>query len=143
MCTYLQGHTAPVDKVAISHDDTFIVTGSEDTTAKIWNTQTGECVHTLQGHTGIIYSIAISHDGRFIVTGSGDKTAVIWSLYTAEQLYSLPLVQLILITQIYEKAQSGAKLTLDKDQQEVYNTLEDDLQAAIKQYIVPFEEESE
>jgi WD40 repeat protein len=97
----------------------------------------------LQGHTGIIYSIAISHDGRFIVTGSGDKTAVIWSLYTAEQLYSLPLVQLILITQIYEKAQSGAKLTLDKDQQEVYNTLEDDLQAAIKQYIVPFEEESE
>jgi WD40 repeat protein len=140
----LQGHTAGhVRSVAISPDGMFIVTGSLDKTAKIWNAKTGECVHTLQGHRGPMISVAISPDGMFIVTGSTDKTSVIWPLYTAEQLYSLYLDQLILIAQIYTQAQSGAKLTLDKDQQEVYNTLEDDLQAAIKQYIVPFEEESE
>jgi hypothetical protein len=73
---------------AISNDGRFIVTGSGDT-AKIWNTQTGECVHTLQGHKGIIYSIAISHDDTFIVTGSGDTTAKIWNIQTGECVRTL------------------------------------------------------
>jgi WD40 repeat protein len=81
----LQGHTALVNSVAISHDGRFIVTGSADRTAKIWNTQTGECAHTLQGHKGIIYSIAISHDGRFIVTGSGIQQK--YGIFKPENVY--------------------------------------------------------
>ena len=39
-------------QLAISSDNSFIVTGSHDETAKIWNARTGELLHTLSGHQG-------------------------------------------------------------------------------------------
>ena len=41
-----------VESVAISPDNSFIVTGSNDNTAMIWDARTGELLHTLSGHQG-------------------------------------------------------------------------------------------
>ncbi|CAM6004056.1 unnamed protein product [Sphagnum balticum] len=53
-----------------------LVTGSEDHTVRVWNVQTGECVHTLEGHTATVHCVAF--DGNTIVSGSVDKTVCIW-----------------------------------------------------------------
>jgi WD40 repeat protein len=74
---------------AFSPDGKFIVTGSEDRTARIWDASTGQPLRTLEGHESDITSAAFSPDGRFIVTGSGDNTARIWDATTGEPLRTL------------------------------------------------------
>ncbi|HML19640.1 MAG TPA: hypothetical protein PKD74_03630 [Candidatus Dependentiae bacterium] len=85
----LSVNTGSISSVAISPDNTFIITGSADNTAIIWDAKTGKQKHTLQGHTGPIFSVAISPDNTFIVTGSMDKTAIIWDANTSKQKHTL------------------------------------------------------
>jgi dynein assembly factor with WDR repeat domains 1 len=49
-----------------------IVTGSFDRTAKIWNTATGEMLHTLKGHKMEIVCVNFDPNGILVATGSMD-----------------------------------------------------------------------
>ena len=69
------GHSRSVMSVAILGPDR-IVSGSEDKTVKIWNTD-GECLKTLEGHSDGVYSVAILGPDR-IVSGSFDKSVQLW-----------------------------------------------------------------
>ena len=85
----LRGHFEAVISVAVSPDGQRIVTGSEDRTAKVWETATGRELLTLKGHRGPIYSVAFSPDGQRIVTGSADKTAKVWEALSGSELLTL------------------------------------------------------
>ena len=50
----LSGHSDIVSSVCISADGSKIVSGSRDRSIKIWNSETGDVIHTLQGKI-IIY----------------------------------------------------------------------------------------
>ncbi len=84
------GHTNSVVSSAFSADGQFILTGSEDRTAKLWNLQ-GENLQTLIGHTGVIWSVAISHDNKLLATG-GDSTIKLWEAKTGRELATLVLM---------------------------------------------------
>ena len=43
------GHSSYVNSVAISSDGTKVVSGSDDTTVKIWDVESGDVLHTLSG----------------------------------------------------------------------------------------------
>ncbi len=49
-----------------------IVTGGTDRTLRVWNAQTGVCMHVLRGHEGEIECIDV--DQNVIVSGSTDNT---------------------------------------------------------------------
>jgi WD40 repeat protein len=69
-----------------------VVTGSDDTTAKIWDTKTGGLLHSLEGHTASVKLVAFNPTGNKILTGcsdSRDTTAKIWDTKTGELLHSL------------------------------------------------------
>ena len=66
-----------------------MVTGSGDTTARIWDLKTGELRHILEGHEAWINAVAISPDSRYVVTGPWDNTARIWDLKTGEHRHTL------------------------------------------------------
>src|SRR5690348_11925956 len=76
------GHTAPVNRCAISPDGTWIVSASEDHTLKVWDSSTGDARLTLVGHTDAVNDCAISPDGTWIVSASDDKTLKIWDAFT-------------------------------------------------------------
>jgi len=59
----LEGHKDLVTSVAISPDGNYIVSGSDDTTVKVWKLGTGRLVRTLKGHEGSVTSVAVSPDG--------------------------------------------------------------------------------
>ena len=74
----LKGHTDSVYTVAFSRDGRYILTGSFDKTAKVWDADNGEELFSLKGHTHEVFSVAFSPDGRRILTGSNDRTVKVW-----------------------------------------------------------------
>ena len=49
-----------VNSITWSHCGRMIVTGNEDTTVRVWNVRTLECIHVLKGHTGPLYAVTVS-----------------------------------------------------------------------------------
>jgi len=74
----LRGHSGPVLSLSVIESLRTIVSGSSDTTIKIWDLDTGVCRQTLTGHTDAVTSLAA--DALGIVSGSFDRTIRAWSL---------------------------------------------------------------
>jgi WD40 repeat protein len=74
------GHTDSIRSAAFSADGKWVITGSSDNTARVWEVASGKSV-LLSGHTSMVGSVAISPDGTKVLTGS--NVARLWNL-TAE-----------------------------------------------------------
>jgi len=70
----------------LSGDGKFVVTGSSDRTAILWEAASGKKLQTFAGHTGEVHGVAISGDGALVLTGSGDKTAILWEAAGGKKL---------------------------------------------------------
>ncbi|KAJ8068547.1 hypothetical protein OCU04_004097 [Sclerotinia nivalis] len=87
MLQTLEGHTSSVGSVAFSPDSKQIVSGSNDSTVRVWNIARGEQIlPTLEGHTNGVSSVAFSPDSKQIVSGSYDSTVRVWDIARGEQI---------------------------------------------------------
>ncbi|KAK1259906.1 Coatomer subunit beta'-2 [Acorus gramineus] len=59
-------------------DRPYLITGSDDHTAKVWDYQTKSCVQTLEGHTHNVSAVCFHPELPIIMTGSEDGTVRIW-----------------------------------------------------------------
>ncbi|MFC1601037.1 DVUA0089 family protein [Candidatus Sumerlaeota bacterium] len=93
-----RGHLENVNSVAFSADGSRIVTGCgtiswsgkyQDTTAKLWETETGELLQSFVGHLDPVWSVAISSAGTKVLTGSW-ASAKLWDAETGLEILSLP-----------------------------------------------------
>ena len=82
-----KGHSDEVNCVAFLEGDVSVVTGSGDGTAKLWDRQTGEVLHTFE-HVDPVTSLAAFPDGTKILTGTGGGTARVWDARTGDILWS-------------------------------------------------------
>ncbi|BAZ48638.1 pentapeptide repeat-containing protein [Nostoc sp. NIES-4103] len=71
------GHTDLVTTVAFSRDGKYILSGSDDKTLRLWDTN-GNLLHILNGHTETITALAFSPDSKYILSGSYDNTLRLW-----------------------------------------------------------------
>lgn len=63
------GHTGPVWALAIG--DGLLMSGSSDSTIKVWDLTTSKCKRTLSGHEGIVHAVAVR--GEHVISGSSDN----------------------------------------------------------------------
>ncbi|KAG5537653.1 hypothetical protein RHGRI_024936 [Rhododendron griersonianum] len=63
-------------------DKPYLITGSDDHTAKVWDYQTKSCVQTLEGHTHNVSAVCFHPELPIIMTGSEDGTIRIWHATT-------------------------------------------------------------
>ncbi|CAN6456319.1 unnamed protein product [Victoria cruziana] len=63
-------------------DRPYLITGSDDHTAKVWDYQTKSCVQTLEGHTHNVSAVCFHPELPIIITGSEDGTVRIWHATT-------------------------------------------------------------
>ena len=54
--------------VAIAPDGSWLATGGDDGTVRIWDAATGQHRATLAGHTGAVTAVAIAPDGTWLAT---------------------------------------------------------------------------
>lgn len=71
----------------VSSDGRWVVTGSWDQSAKIWDAHTGKAIRKLDGvHQGYVNSVQFAPDGKRVLTASDDRTAQLWDATTGEPL---------------------------------------------------------
>lgn len=88
----LEGHQQLVWSVSFHPtENNILASGSGDSTIKIWDIETGECIKTLVGHTQDqgVHSVKFSHDGSILASGSEDQTIKIWDVQTGECIRTL------------------------------------------------------
>lgn len=83
----LAGHTHSVRAIS-AHGDT-LVSGSYDSTVRVWRISTGEAPHVLHGHSQKVYSVVLDHERNRCISGSMDSLVKIWDLATGACLYTL------------------------------------------------------
>jgi WD40 repeat protein len=82
----LRGHTSTVRCLKMSDANTAI-SGSRDTTLRIWDIKTGLCKNVLVGHIASVRCLEIH--GDIVVSGSYDTTAKVWSISEGRCLRTL------------------------------------------------------
>jgi WD40 repeat protein len=71
-------HKAVLSSVKFSRNGRYVVTASDDMTARVWDAETGAAVTPPMGHDGEVGFAEFSPDGNYVVTTSADKTARVW-----------------------------------------------------------------
>ncbi|MGF1512093.1 MAG: protein kinase [Elainellaceae cyanobacterium] len=85
----LSGHSAKVNDLALSLDQTLLASGSDDRTVKVWNLEQGRAVQSIPTQGDRIQAVTFSPDGKWLISGDGDGDISIWDVSTGEQIESL------------------------------------------------------
>ncbi len=117
----LQGHREDLTEASFSPDGRWVLTASNDATARVWNASTGKLIAILQGNAGRVPQIrreyageshkpdAVTHatfspDGLGVITARADGTVQIWALAIGQAVGTL---------ERFEAATNGLALSPD------------------------------
>lgn len=82
----MRGHTSTVRCLKMSNSR-IAISGSRDTTLRVWDLASGTCSSVLMGHQASVRCLEIH--GDLVVSGSYDTTAKIWSISSGQCLRTL------------------------------------------------------
>ncbi|OUL32462.1 hypothetical protein BV375_09645 [Nostoc sp. 106C] len=90
------GHNESINAVAIITNGTQVISGSSDTTLKIWNLFTTEKQHntkqeqyTLTEHSRAVRAIAVTPNGKQAISASDDKTVKVWNIESGKEPFTI------------------------------------------------------
>ncbi|XP_024940817.1 transducin beta-like protein 3 isoform X3 [Cephus cinctus] len=73
-------HEKDINSIAVSPNDRFIATGSQDKTAKLWTAEGLQLLGVLRGHRRGVWCVRFSPIDQVLLTTSADCTLKFWSL---------------------------------------------------------------
>lgn len=85
--TTLKGHRNFVWDGQFSPNENQVITVSNDETARIWNTVTGEMEHVLRPNTGSVREVFYAGNGSRAITASGVGSMTLWDTSTGGQMH--------------------------------------------------------
>ncbi|KAF9425867.1 Transcription initiation factor TFIID subunit 5 [Podila epigama] len=75
----LIGHAGPVFGTSFSPDNKYLISCSEDKTARLWSTDTLTNLVAYKGHNYPVWDVDFGPHGFYFATASHDRTARLWS----------------------------------------------------------------
>ncbi len=118
----LSGHTDEITYVSYSEDGKRVLSLSRDSTARIWDVETGKISKVLKGHNGAVRAGVFLEDRLQIKTYADDHSVKIWDLETGMEVSSknLPPLNERVISVTFSP--DGSRLALGlKARAEVYD----------------------
>jgi WD40 repeat protein len=61
-----------------------VASASEDQAVKLWDLETGECLHTFLGHTYGLRGVTFAEEGQTLVTVSADECIKWWDVQSGQ-----------------------------------------------------------
>ncbi|MED5404132.1 MAG: WD40 repeat domain-containing protein [SAR324 cluster bacterium] len=68
------------------------ITGGQDETVRIWDTQQTTALGVLRGHLSTVSTLALNIGGEILASGSQDGTVILWKMQGQEMLKSAKLI---------------------------------------------------
>ena len=84
-----EGHTDMIMCAAFSSNGKYLATGSEDGTVRVWDIETGDCIHVLKHGEGVNQLAFGINDTRI---ASGGYSVCIWDVETGQEIKRLPSI---------------------------------------------------
>ena len=84
------GHTNPITSVDVSSDGKYLVTGSYDQTAKLWDFESGQLIHTFKSDANWVRAVKFSPDcpsskeGKSFLTAGDDHIIKLWATQSSK-----------------------------------------------------------
>jgi chromatin assembly factor 1 subunit B len=91
----LRGHLSDIYDLCWSPDSKYMVSGSIDNLAKIWNLEKGKYSQTMSEHSHFVQGVAWDPRNKYIVTQSSDKSARVYKNADTKQKINFFFYQLI------------------------------------------------
>lgn len=76
----MKGHRQPVTSVGFHPKFTWVASGSDDNSVRLWDWESGDFVKTLKGHVNAVQDVHFSPDGEKLATCSADMSIKIWDM---------------------------------------------------------------
>lgn len=83
------GHTDAINAMEISPNQQYLLSGSNDKSARIWETKTGKELFKLPVDCWKVTSVAFSFDSKYCATGCNDGSIKIWEVETGKLIESI------------------------------------------------------
>ncbi|MEO5332027.1 MAG: NB-ARC domain-containing protein [Magnetococcus sp. YQC-5] len=74
------GHTHRIASIRITRDGDKMITGSDDSTIKIWDIESKKLLKTLRGHRGNVLGVAVSPDSKLVASAGADQSLLLWEI---------------------------------------------------------------
>lgn len=87
--TSLEHHTDWVNDMYLCGGGKYLISGSNDTTVKLWNTRKSTCLSTLRAHKDYISCMAYGKSVEKAASASFDRDVIVWDLHSLSKMTSL------------------------------------------------------
>jgi WD40 repeat protein len=81
-----EGHTDTINSVCFSPDGSYVLSGSDDRTLRLWEIASGKEIMKFEGHIDDVTSVCFSPDGCYVLSGSLDCTIRLWEIASGKEV---------------------------------------------------------
>ncbi|KAF9592502.1 hypothetical protein IFM89_015073 [Coptis chinensis] len=78
----IHAHEGGCGSIQFQYNSDKLISGGQDHTIKIWDTNTGTLNHAYYGCVGSVLDLAVSHDNKFIIAASSSNNLYVWDVST-------------------------------------------------------------
>ncbi|XP_057514555.1 autophagy-related protein 16-like [Actinidia eriantha] len=85
----IPAHEGGCAAIVFENNSGRLVSGGQDQTIKMWDTNTGSLCHTLHGCRGSILDLTITHDNKSIIVASSSNSLYVWDVSSGKIRHTL------------------------------------------------------
>uniref|UniRef100_A0A7M5XGL3 Uncharacterized protein n=1 Tax=Clytia hemisphaerica TaxID=252671 RepID=A0A7M5XGL3_9CNID len=74
----IKGHTGSV--LCLQYEGNLLITGSSDSTVRIWNLETGQEMNKLMQHSDAVLTLRLQNST--LISGSKDRSIIVWDVHS-------------------------------------------------------------
>jgi len=117
-------HDNQINSVSFSTNGKYVVSGSDNGTARVWEAATGKEVARMT-YDGWVFFVTFSPDGKYVASGSSDGTVRVWEAATGKEIARM--IHVDVINFIAFSPDGKYVISVSKDDARVWEWQADDL----------------